>query len=564
MIEEILWFENKDVHNIFTPVKANKFEELLTKTNFDAKKTSFLVNGFKYGFPLNYKGPKRVAITAPNLKLHVGSKTEMWNKVMKEIQAGRFAGPFEKIPYKYYIQSPIGLVPKDHGTKTRLIFHLSYPKTGRSVNSCIPDHLCKVKYPEFDKAIQMCINESDGNHRVYVGKSDMVMAFRHVPIRVSEWRYLILMAEHPKTGQKYYMIDKCLPFGSSISCAHFQLVSDGIAHIVMVMTNKVNVNYLDDFLFAAMLKQWCDWQLEKFLEVCETIGFPISMDKTHFGTTLLTSLGLLIDTINKLVCVPKEKVTRANDMIDHFLAHKKVTVHQVQKLCGFLNFLCRAVVPGRAFTTRLYALLRAKNKLKPHHHVRVKQENKDDLRVWKHFLDSPAVFCRPFMDYNEAEATEIFMYSDASGVIGFGALCQQDWMFSVWDRNFLRICDPSIQYLELFALTAGVLTWIRRFKNQRIRLFCDNDSVCKMLNKSSSRCKNCMVLLRLITLESMVQNVRVFAKHVNTKDNGLSDSLSRMDFKRFWELSDKLENKMNPNPTPIPAEIWPPTKVWMN
>ena len=41
---------------------------------------------------------------------------------MKEVKKHRFAGPFEVPPTKYYVQSPLGLVPKSGGQKTRLIF----------------------------------------------------------------------------------------------------------------------------------------------------------------------------------------------------------------------------------------------------------------------------------------------------------------------------------------------------------------------------------------------------------------------------------------------------------
>ena len=61
------------------------------------------------------------------------------------------------------------------------------------------------------------------------------------------------------------------------------------------------------------------------------------------------------------------------------------------------------------------------------------------------------------------------MYSDASGKIGFGALCGSSWMYGRWG-NFLSE-DPSIEYLELFALTVGVLAWIKRFENGRIYIY---------------------------------------------------------------------------------------------
>ena len=46
-----------------------------------------------------------------------------------------------------------------------------------------------------------------------------------------------------------------------------------------------------------------------------------------------------------------------------------------------------------------------------------------------------------------------------------------------------------------------------------------------MINNSTSSCKNCMVLIRIITAESILRNVRIFAKHVSTKNNGKADAL---------------------------------------
>ena len=69
---------------------------------------------------------------------------------MKEVKLKRSVGPFKDPPFKDFIQSPIGLVPKDGGKETHLIFHLSYPKEGNiSINSMIPEKLCSVKYPDF-------------------------------------------------------------------------------------------------------------------------------------------------------------------------------------------------------------------------------------------------------------------------------------------------------------------------------------------------------------------------------------------------------------------------------
>ena len=241
--DEVLWHVNTNLTDIVTPIDVDKLEELLIQSRYNKRKGDYLIEGFRYGFDICYQGDSKVKKTAPNLKLNVGSPTELWNKVMKEVGAGRYAGPFEDIPFEFYVQSPIGLVPKDRGKKTRLIFHLSYPKNGDSVNSEIPKDKCTVKYPSFDEAVKLCLSEGKC---CSMGKSDMSMAFRNVPLKSSTWFLLVMKAKHPITGKCYYFVDKCLPFGSSASCAIFQAISDGIAYLVQFRTNKPTVNYLDD------------------------------------------------------------------------------------------------------------------------------------------------------------------------------------------------------------------------------------------------------------------------------------------------------------------------------
>ena len=135
-----------------TPVNVRVLEQLLTESKYDKDETDFLVKGFKSGFSIGYCGPKEVKITSPNLKFReVGDPITLWNKVMKEVKENRYAGPFKSIPFDNYIQSPIGLVPKDGGKDTRLIFHLSYPRNGMtSVNANTPEQLCSVHYQDFN------------------------------------------------------------------------------------------------------------------------------------------------------------------------------------------------------------------------------------------------------------------------------------------------------------------------------------------------------------------------------------------------------------------------------
>ena len=401
--------------------------------------TDYIINGFQNGFELGYRGNTEIRMTSPNLKLRIGDEIDLWNKIKKEVKLSRFAGSYKDPPFIYFIQSPLGLVPKDKGNDMRLIFHLSYPrcsnrkktkagKNAKSVNGNIPDELSKTTYPDFTEAIQMCLDEGKFCH---IGRSDFCSAFRNLRIRKLDWYLLLMRAKSPLDGSWYYFVDKCLPFGSSISCYHFQNVSDAIAHLVMFRTNKKLINYLDDFLFATLLKALCDQQIGVFTDICNSICFPIATEKTFWRCTQLTFLGFLIDMIQQLVLIPCDKVAKGTNMISHILNKKnsKITILQLQKLCGFLNFLRRAILPGRAFMRRLYSHLRSD--LKSYHHIKVTKEMKLDLTVWLEFLRHPSIYCRSFMDYSkEWSSVEIDFYTDSSKNpnLGFGGKCKKEWM----------------------------------------------------------------------------------------------------------------------------------------
>ena len=282
-VAEVLYFENMDLENIVTPVNVNVLEKLLIEAKYDPRETEYLVKGFRNSFDLGYRGPEDVRINLPNLKLqNPGDDVKLWNKVMKEVKERRYAGPFSKVPFDSYIQSPIGLVPKDNGKDVRLIFHLSYPRNPKcgskiSVNSNTPEEFCSVKYPDFDQAIKLCLKEGKAGK---IAKSDMKAAFRNLGMLKRHWKFLVMKAKSPKDGKIYYFVDKCLPFGSSISCAHFQRFSNAIAYLVKHRTGRDLVNYLDDYMFTALLRFWCNNQVEIFLQVCNLINFPISLEKT--------------------------------------------------------------------------------------------------------------------------------------------------------------------------------------------------------------------------------------------------------------------------------------------
>ena len=104
---------------VVTPVKIQKLVKCLQEAEYDLGEIEFLQQGFTNGFDICYEGPVCRQSEAENIPFTVGNQIELWNKLMKEVQLSRVAGPFRDIPFDNYIQSPIGLVPKAGGQKNK-------------------------------------------------------------------------------------------------------------------------------------------------------------------------------------------------------------------------------------------------------------------------------------------------------------------------------------------------------------------------------------------------------------------------------------------------------------
>ena len=208
------------------------------------------------------------------------------------------------------------------------------------MNYHTPAHITKVKYKDLDYAVKLCLKlcSKDGKQTVYMGKTDAHSAFRILPLQMGSWKWVLMAAFNPANNEWVYFVEKCLPFGASVSCAHFQRFSDALKYLA-------EFKYLDDFIFLGLCEKICNLLIQQFLELCLEVGVPISDEKTEWATTLLVFLGILLDGRNKLLAIPQEKRERALAML-HYPGDrdkKKATVKQLQSLCGFLNFLCRAM-----------------------------------------------------------------------------------------------------------------------------------------------------------------------------------------------------------------------------
>ena len=225
---------------------------------------------------------------------------------------------------------------------------------------------------------------------VYLGKTDLSSAFRVLPLKIKCICWLVFKATDPRDGKTKYFVKKCLPFGASISCTHYQRFSNALKFLLERCTESITdqaiTNYLDDFLFMAIRKMFCNALISHFLKLCSELNIPVTLEKMEWASAMIIFLGILINRKTLTLSIPLDKQEKALKLLNDLLGKKKATVKYLQVLMGYLNFLTKAKVPGRVFTRRMYAKFMQYNKiLKPFHHVQLDQEFWFDCEVWRTF-----------------------------------------------------------------------------------------------------------------------------------------------------------------------------------
>ena len=512
----------------------------------DSHLQQYLIDGFTEGFRIHFEGDRDLTYDMDN---HLGSQSQekesiMWEKVMKEVRLGRVAGPFESPPLDRFRVSPLGVVPKGE-SDFRMIFDLSLPR-GVSVNDGIPKEAKTVEYTDYQTLVRAIDILGIGT---YMAKTDLKSAFRQIPIHPAD-RHLLGMRV-----RGYYFVDKVLPFGLATSCRIFEAFTSVLNQILQSrIPPEVYLGYyIDDYMHFSPEYKRCLESLDIFAETCAEVGFPMAPEKTEGPSTQIVILGIGVDSVARQLYIPTSKRDKALVLILEILSRKRVWAKTLQRLAGILNFLLRAVLPGRPFIRRLYDVIGGHY---GKYNVSINGEVKSDIRVWQRFLDSDLVRVS-FLDLDKSTSLSLDWYTDAAGSssLGMGACFGRRWMSLPWSEcDFDQTRDPSIGYLELAAVVVSVWTWAPLIRDSRVQLWCDNQSVVQVVNKLTSKDKDMMDLVRCLVDKLLEFNIKVTMKHVPGVENVKADMLSRLQVEKFLE---RFGEDVDPTPVIPDSRIWP-------
>lgn len=477
-----------------------------------------------------------MGIESKNLNSALAKPEIIDQKIQKEIAAGRVQGPFESKPIPNLQCSPLGLVEKKDPGEYRMIHHLSYPDN-HSINDGIPPDESFVQYSSILDAIQFIKQCGEG---AFCCKTDIKSAFRIINLHHSQFKFVGF-----KWKNKYYF-DTCLQFGLSSSCKIFERFSTALQWIAQ---NKLGIScishVLDDFIVVDKSPTQCVYKLKTFLDMCTDIGVPISLEKTCGPKQVITYLGYELDSTKMECRLPEDKIIKCVDKIQFALEQTKLTLKELQSIIGLLNFACNVVLPGRAFLRRLIDLTIGIKK--QFYRIRMTKEVKEDLNVWLDFL-SNFNGSSMFLPDRWISSSELKLYTDASGVVGYAAVFGSQWFKGEWNSSWQY---QNIAVLELYPIVLAVQVWSTFMSNKCIMFNTDNQALVHVINKQTSKDKHIMFLLRTLVLTCLRYNIYFKAKHLTSKENLLCDCLSRSKVKQFLQLA-PWANRNPVNVPPLP------------
>lgn len=247
----------------------------------------FVLDGIKYGFPLQYVGPKLSAHNPERHHSDFNDHSHILEYLSTESRNNALIGPFHSSPFEEWLfTAPLMTRPKDHASKRRIIVDLSYPPDA-NVNMFINKNslfgvLHSHNLPIVNDLIEAARVRS---FDCVVGIIDIQRAYRNIPTCPMDF---------PLLGIKYagdIYIDTAMPFGARVSSLNMQKITQYIVRALAKMSIQAFM-FLDDL---AVVLDPHDDPHQKFSHIMtfiRSLGLPIAYNKLQPPSVRVKYLGI--------------------------------------------------------------------------------------------------------------------------------------------------------------------------------------------------------------------------------------------------------------------------------
>ena len=524
--------QNKLVRESGVPnAEGCKFE---VETSWDLEKMDELLCDYedrdvlkylKYGWPICAVDTMR----SNEIPRNQGGIAENMQKVNKyinnELVNKSVVGPFKDNPFGPEARfSPLGTRPKrDNPSEVRIILNLSHPFEQGSVNASIPDDKflgedTNLKYPGVDQLVEIIWRKGRGCKLM---KRDLTKAYRQIFIDVGSVHlvgYII---------NDVMMFDLTLSMGLKISAYVCQRITNSLIFIYR-KEGYEGINYLDD-LGAAERARLAQQAFEVLGRILTEIGIWEAESKACPPSTIMTFLGLLLNTVTMTIEIEPNRLKELKDELCLWSSRRSATLREVQSLVGKLSFAATTVQAGRLFFSRILNFMKtipAKGKR------RLPTTVYKDIDWWRNYME---IFDGKSMLLESEWTSPLKGWSSDASLTGCGAWFHGKFFHSEFPDFIKKDKNIHINELECLAIVVALKLWGPLMKAKKFLAFCDNKVSCEVINTGRARNAFTQKCLREIVYLCAKNSTMLRVVHIGTRTNEIADSLSR------WSLDGRYQ-----------------------
>ena len=501
------------------PVPASKnFNLELWRNKLESYEDRVVCEFLEFGFPLDFNKSKKLDYSVR--RNHKGARdfSDFINMYLeRECEYLRVVGPFKKNPFSVPIMvSPMNSVPKANDVERRVIVDLSWPH-GMSVNDGISKdvylgEIIELHYASVKQVCEMVLQIGVGS---VIYKRDLRRAYRQVPVDPGDYCYLGYHWEDE------FFFDTVLCMGQRNAAMACSRTTRAVMHM-HANEGHPGTSYLDDLIGVSPPEDGMA-AYEGLGELLAQLGLLENFPKACPPSTVQLVLGVLIDTVNGTIAVPDDKLDDIKSLLLVWKKKRKTNKVDLQSLVGKLQFVSKCVQQSRIFLNRLLDTLRSFSSEKSK--IVLSESFKKDIRWWTLFMtEFNGVSYIPPLVWHEPDVT----FSTDSCLTGCGGICGREYFHMSYPEEIMRRQHP-IHALEMLAVLVAVRFWGKYCVGGKIQIYCDNESVVRVLNSSKTKDEFLGSCLREIWLEVSKWGFELRTIHLPGVENRIADWLSRWD-----------------------------------
>ena len=229
------------------------------------------------------------------------------------------------------------------------------------------------------------------------------------------------------------------------------------------------LNYIDDLIYIGLPSKIHE-SYTFLLSLLQDLGLQVSQKKLIPPSTEVVCLGILIDTVNKTISIPPEKLQEIKNMCEKWKYKKSCSRTQLQSLLGSLLHITKCVRPARSFLNRMLQVLREN----------AHGFNLSLSSIFHQDLNWFLTFLQQYngITYFDHKTVDFEVHLDAS-LSGFGAnFGPMIYTLPLGDQ----FSHLHITQLEMLNIIVALKVWSNLWQNKKVKIKCDNLAVVEVLN----------------------------------------------------------------------------------